>query len=154
MLVKLYTLPDLGSTLKEMEGVGVTIRRPLAPEKHRVLEWVGNAFNRGWVSECEVTFANHPVSCFIALQEGAIVGFSCYEAIRKDFLGPIGVEEQVRRRGVGRALLVASLHALRELDYAYAIIGGAGPTEFYRKTVDAVPIEGSTPGIYRGMLKG
>ncbi len=36
--------------------------------------------------------------------------------------------------------------------YAYAIIGGAGPTEFYTKAVGAVAIEGSTPGIYRGVL--
>jgi hypothetical protein len=36
--------------------------------------------------------------------------------------------------------------------YAYAIIGGAGPTAFYAKTVGAVAIEGSTPGIYRDPL--
>jgi hypothetical protein len=35
---------------------------------------------------------------------------------------------------------------------SYAIIGGVGPAEFYAKAVGAVPIEGSTPGIYAGML--
>jgi hypothetical protein len=37
--------------------------------------------------------------------------------------------------------------------YAYAIIGGAGPTEFYANAVGAVPIEGSDTGIYRDRLK-
>jgi hypothetical protein len=37
--------------------------------------------------------------------------------------------------------------------YAYAIIGGAGPTGFYVKTVGAMPIDGSTPGIYRDKLR-
>ncbi len=38
--------------------------------------------------------------------------------------------------------------------YAYAVIGWAGPTEFYEKTVGATIIEGSEPGIFRGPLKG
>jgi hypothetical protein len=37
--------------------------------------------------------------------------------------------------------------------YAYAIIGGVGPVEFYAKTVGAIVIAGSQPGIYGGMLK-
>ena len=36
--------------------------------------------------------------------------------------------------------------------YAYAIIGGVGPTEFYNKTVGATVIEESTPGVYRDWL--
>jgi hypothetical protein len=41
-----------------------------------------------------------------------------------------------------------SMASLRELGYAYAIIGGAGPVEFYVKTLGAIPIPGSSPGIY------
>ena len=37
--------------------------------------------------------------------------------------------------------------------FAYAIIGGVGPVEFYAKSVGAVVIDGSEPGIYGGMLK-
>jgi hypothetical protein len=48
---------------------------------------------------------------------------------------------------------LACLQAMRAEGYAYAIIGGVGPAEFYAKTVGAVEIEGSTPGIYRGQLK-
>jgi len=38
--------------------------------------------------------------------------------------------------------------------YEYAVIGWAGPTEFYKKTVGAILIEESEPGIIRGRLKG
>jgi predicted N-acetyltransferase YhbS len=55
---------------------------------------------------------------------------------------------------VGRALLLACLHAMRERGYAYAVIGGVGPAEYYRRAVGATAIEGSTPGIYDFGLVG
>ena len=61
--------------------------------------------------------------------------------------------ETQRGRGIGKALLLAALNAMRESGYAYAIIGGVGPAEFYEKAVGAVLIEGSSPGIYRGLLR-
>jgi hypothetical protein len=53
---------------------------------------------------------------------------------------------------LGRALLLAALHAQRAQGYAYSIIGGVGPAEFYAKAVGAVLIEGSDPGVYAGIL--
>jgi hypothetical protein len=47
---------------------------------------------------------------------------------------------------------LACLEDMRQAGYGYAIIGGVGPAEFYAKTVGAVAIEGSEPGIYRGLL--
>ena len=38
------------------------------------------------------------------------------------------------------------------IGYAYAVIGGAGPTGFYEKAVGAIPIPHSTPGIYTNDL--
>jgi len=37
---------------------------------------------------------------------------------------------------------------MRDDGYAYAIIGGVGPAEYYSKTVGATVIAGSSPGIY------
>ena len=58
----------------------------------------------------------------------------------------------MRCRGIGKALLVASLLGLRELGYVYGIIGGAGPIEFYQKAVGATVIPDSEPGIYTDLL--
>jgi predicted N-acetyltransferase YhbS len=63
------------------------------------------------------------------------------------------VDEKARGTGLGKALLLAALRAMAADGYAYAVIGGAGPVDFYVKTVGAIPIEGSEPGLYRGMLR-
>jgi hypothetical protein len=39
------------------------------------------------------------------------------------------------------------------MGYAYAIIGGAGPTEFYAKECGATIIPNSVPGIYTDRLR-
>jgi hypothetical protein len=59
----------------------------------------------------------------------------------------------MRGNGIGKALLLVSLEGMREMGYAYGIIGGTEVTEFYIKACGATVIEGSTPGIYRDLLK-
>ena len=39
------------------------------------------------------------------------------------------------------------------MGYVYAIIGNAGPVHFYQKTVGAIIIPDSEPGIYTDSLK-
>jgi len=93
------------------------------------------------------------VTCFVALRNDKLLGFACYDVTCPNFFGPEGVAAPERGHGIGRALLLCALHAQRARGYAYAIIGGVGPAEFYEKAVGAIPIPGSTPGIYAGMLK-
>lgn len=153
MLVKLYELGPVEAIIEQQMAKGITIRRALPPEKRAVVEWVTSKFGNGWASECDVAFSNHPVSCFIAVENDSIIGFACYDATCKDFFGPTGVDESCRGKGTGKALLMACMDALRAEGYGYAIIGGAGPVDFYSKAVGATVIEDSTPGIYKGMLK-
>jgi hypothetical protein len=37
--------------------------------------------------------------------------------------------------------------------YGYAIIGWAGPVEFFKKTVGAIEIPGSEGSVYKNMVK-
>lgn len=152
MLVRLYALPEVGDELKSLNNQGVIIRRPGVYERHIVAHWVGENFSPKWVSEVKTAFSHCPVSCFIATKDKQILGFACYDVTARGFLGPMGVGEQARMGGLGRVLLVHALQGLRELGYAYGIIGGVGPAEFYAKSVGATPIEGSDPGIYRDIL--
>lgn len=154
MLVKLYEVKEDNILLEGLEKENIEIRNAIAPEKHVVVDWVRKNFKNAWASETEAAFSNHPVSCVVAIQNNKIIGFACYEATCKDFFGPTGVDQNYRGKGVGKALLLRSLIKLRELGYAYAIIGGAGPVDFYAKVCGASEIEGSVPGIYKGMLKG
>jgi len=152
MLVKLRELPPLEPAIAGAASQGVTVRRALAPEKPRVLDWMRSHF-AAWTAEVDVAFARMPVACFVAVRGNEILGFACHDAIAPDFFGPTGVVESARGAGVGRALAIAAMHALRSQGYAYAIVGGVGPAAFYEKTFGAVAIEGSSPGIYAGMLR-
>jgi hypothetical protein len=153
MLVKLYELPDLAPTIARQTALNVTIRRAIPPEKHIVVDWVRAIFSRAWASETEIAFSQHPVSCYLAVENDELIGFGCYNATYKGFFGPTGVAEAKRKRGTGEALLLACLHAMYAEGFGYAIIGAAGPTGFYEKAVGAVVIPDSWPGVYRGMLR-
>jgi len=94
LLVKLYELPDAHTHIDDLQKEGVNIRKAIAYEKRRVVDWVEDSFGRGWASECDVAFGNSPVSCFIATEKSKIIGFACYDSTAKNFFGPMGVEEQ------------------------------------------------------------
>lgn len=152
MLVRLYALPESAQVYQEVAAHGVTLRRARAFEKHTVAEFARKHFSAKWVSEIEVALTRQPVSCFIATRDKAILGFACYETTMRGFFGPTGVEEAARGMGIGKALLYKSLEAMRDIGYAYAVIGGVGPREFYEKACGATVIEGSDPGIYGDIL--
>jgi hypothetical protein len=154
MLVRLYDLPESSSRVAALRASGIEVRRALAPERHVVVSWVRQHFGEGWASECEVSFSRLPISCFRAQRGQEILGFACYDATAKAFFGPTGVLEQERKRGIGIVLLLVALQAMAADGYAYAIIGAAGPADFYAKAVGAVPIPGSTPGVYANLLRG
>lgn len=153
MLVRLYALPPPDEAIAGSAQAGVTIRRALAAERAPVIEWVRSHWPRQ-AAEVDAAFERTPVTCFLALRGAAPVGFACYDVTRPNFFGPEAVLEAERGRGIGRALLLATLDAQRAQGYAYAIVGGVGPAEFYAKTVGAIPIPGSAPGIYAGTPAG
>ncbi|XWX03149.1 GNAT family N-acetyltransferase [Aggregatilineales bacterium SYSU G02658] len=153
MLVKLYELPPLEPALTEQRAKGVLIRRGIAPEKHHVAAWVARHFSAFWASEVEVAFSRAPLTCFLALADDRLIGFACHDVTFKGFFGPTGVSEAARGRGTGHALLLASLHDLRALGYAYGVIGAVGPADFYKKAVNALDIPDSTPGPYAHLLR-
>ena len=152
MLVKLYDIEDSTSYLSTLDE-GIIIKRAIAPEKHIVVNWVIENFSKGWGSECDVAFSSQPVSCFIAVLGGKIIGFACYNATYKGFFGPEGVQEDFKGKGIGKSLLLRSLQAMKSEGFAYAIIGAAGPKQFYEKVCGAEVIEGSKPGIYRNPIQ-
>ncbi|MBM3442249.1 MAG: GNAT family N-acetyltransferase [Bacteroidetes bacterium] len=152
MLVKLYELPDYTVLKKKLEDDEIVFRRPLAAEKSILVNWVKKNYGSGWASEVEVSFGYQPISSFIAIKENLIIGFATYNAAYQNFFGPTAVEEIHRGKGIGKILLMDCLDAMRAQGFAYAIIGGVGPAEFYTKSVGAELIKGSNPGIYRGIM--
>ena len=153
LLVNLLKLPPLQPLLDESHERGIVIRRAQPFELTPVRQFIENNFSAPWADEISVGFANKPVTVFIAMRNGGVVGFAGYECTRKAFFGPTGVDGTERGHGVGKVLLIAALWGLRELGYVYGIIGGAGPVEFYQTAVGATIILDSEPGIYTDLLK-
>ena len=153
LLMNLLKLPPLERVLSEIADANINIRRAQPFEITPVREFIETSFSIAWADEISVGFANKPVTVYIATSEGRVIGFAGYECTRKAFFGPTGIAEDERGRGIGKALLIASLWGLRELGYVYGIIGGAGPVEFYRDAVRAIVIPETEPGIYVDLLK-
>ncbi|HKU73705.1 MAG TPA: GNAT family N-acetyltransferase [Pyrinomonadaceae bacterium] len=147
LLVNLLKLPPREDTQNFI------LRRAQPFELTPVRNFVAENFSRTWADEISVGFARQPISVFVATIDRELAGFAGYECTRRGFFGPTGVIEAARGKGVGKALLLASLEALREMGYVYAIIGAAGPVRFYQKTVGAIIIPDSEPGIYTDLLK-
>ena len=153
MLVKLYELADDWQFVAEQKRLGVTVRKPIGPEKHLLVQWVTDNFGVAWTGETDVAFGNSPRTCFVAVNNQTIVGFACYDATALGFFGPVGVNRPHRRKGTGTALLMACLLDMKLKGYGYAVVGAVKDTDFYKHAVGAQKIPGSMPGLYHTWLK-
>lgn len=152
LLVPLYKLDPAQPRLDALRAEGIVVRRAYPFDLSRTRRFITRHFSEGWADEAEAAFARLPITCYLAIHEKTVIGFACVEATARGFFGPTGVDPAFRGKGVGAALLLAALHGLREQGYAYGIIGGAGPVDFYVKAAGAIPIPDSAPGIYVDML--
>jgi predicted GNAT family acetyltransferase len=149
MLVRLYDLPDGSDYTARATAAGITVRRLEAWDRDALRRFVREHFGDNWASEADFAFAlGHPITGFAAIHGGAIAGFAVYESSRRGFFGPTGVREDLRGHGAGAALLFRCLESMREMGYAYAIIGGVGPADFYARACGATLIPGSDASIY------
>lgn len=167
LLVRLYALPPEPPPPAAAAGRVVEVRVAHPTERDLVAAWVGRVFGPRWAREASACFDRRPVTCQLAVELPAaprpqsgydvpaerLVGFACHDVVALGMFGPTGVVESDRGRGIGAALLRASLRAMREQGYAYAVIARVGPEDFYRRAAGATVIEGSEPGVYRGKLE-
>lgn len=154
MLVPLLKLPPFEPLVSQLrQKQNVIIRRANAHEITPVQSFILREFAQTWTDEVLVGFSRQPISVYIAIRDGQVIGFGAYECTRRSFFGPTGVAQRERGKGIGTALLLACLAGVRDMGYAYAIIGGAGPVDFYAKTVGATVIPDSVPGVYADPLK-
>lgn len=167
MLVKLYEIPPLQPALDAIANQKIRIR-PARPGEERVISrWVERRFNESWSGCVQFGIYRNPCSLFVAVEREPadpmrtnpydlppehLVGFACYDSSNRGMFGPMGVVPEYESRGIGKALLLTALHAMWTENYAYAVIGWAGPVEWYGRTVGASLIPGSEPGPFRGEL--
>ena len=145
MLVRLYDMPKIDAETP-MQKEGIVIKRAMALDKNRVMEFARANFGFDWDNECERAIFNQPSSCYIAVKDKEIVGFACYDATALGFFGPTGVAKTESGKGIGKALLGKCMESMKEKGYGYAVIGYVTDAiAFYEKAVNAEVIEGSSP---------
>lgn len=137
MIVSLrsYTFPELPQT-------NPSFRRAILQDAVAVKDFVEREFGSGWLDSLTFGFGQREIPIFIALQEEKVIGFACYDVVRakKGVFGPMGTSLSSRVQGVGYNLLHLCLREMQEIGYEYAVIGEAGPMEFYEKACGAVVI--------------
>lgn len=154
MIIKLYDVEQKNFD-NELAKNGITIKRALSPDKSRITDFIKKNFSVGWANECDYALHNNPISCFIAVKNKEIIGFACYDATARGMFGPVGVRTDVQKSGIGKALLHKCLNAMKEMGYAYAIVGWVDTAlDFYKKEVNAIEIPGSSAekSIYSNLI--
>ncbi len=158
MLVNLYELGEAFKSEATLERAllekGIRIKRALAPDRSKVVEFAKNCTRDDYSDEVIAAFNNNPITCYIATKDKQVIGFACFEATAKNFFGPTAVSKKEHKQGIGKALLLKSLYSMQEMGYAYAIIGWPTKTAipFYEKCVDAKMLEGKSMGVYKRMI--
>jgi GNAT superfamily N-acetyltransferase len=153
MLIKLYELEDDWPFLAKQQALGISLRKPIGPEKYAIIAWVSDHFGAGWASEADMAISNKPGTCFVAVKDAKIIGFACYDATALGFFGPIGVAKSHRKKGTGKALMTACLLDMKLKGYGYAIVGAVKDTDYYKNAVGALEITDSSPGIYYSQIR-
>lgn len=129
-----YKFPDINSG---------KIRKVTQEDRYSLVKFVEKNFSIEWSHTIEGAFSQEQPSIYIALSESEeIIGFAAFDVYKdkKGYFGPMGVSIDKRTSGIGYLLLHHCLAAMKETGYAYAILGGAGPIEFYEKACQAVVI--------------
>ena len=104
MLVKLYQVQPDFELEKKLKAEGIVIKRAMGLDKTEILDFVRTNFSNGWADECEMGLFND--GCYIAVYQKKVVGFACFDATMKDYFGPTGVLQEMRGKGIGKALLL------------------------------------------------
>lgn len=111
---------------------GIVFRRGREEEAEKVSRWIGKTFDSPfWRLESLYAFKNSPPTIWLAEQGGEFIGFSVYLRMGRNEFGPIGVDPNRRRSGVGTVLLFKALHNLKQLGFRYAVIPWTSHLFFY-----------------------
>jgi N-acetylglutamate synthase-like GNAT family acetyltransferase len=115
------------------------IRRATHSDLHNLKQFIREEFGERWLKHIEPLQIKDSLPIFIAENKGAIIGFACFDTVenKKGLFGPMGTSSSKRLNDIGKELLLRSLTEMANIGYEYAIIGQAGPIEFYERVCNA-----------------
>lgn len=117
---------------------GYNILRPEGKLYNELLLWIRKTFP-AWEFEVNFAYKSIPVKIFVAVYNNSVVGFSCYDTTSPGWFGPIGVDPQHRKIGLGKVLLLKCLNELKNFGYKTVVIPWISPSslKFYTTTCNA-----------------
>ena len=142
MLVRLHGVPSSESAIRRASEAGVLLRRADARDADAYRRLVDREFAETWHGGMDEALARDDPSAFVAIAGDDLIGFALWDIGYRGYFGPTGVAESWRGKGIGAALLLATLAAMHAHGYAYAVIGKVGPAEFYEHVCGAELIGG------------
>lgn len=147
------TILSLGTTSRDMiTHIGnykvpifntFNIRKVNKNEINELVHFIEKNFSNEWAQTIREAFSLNNPPVYVAFDDnGDIIGFAAYDIYKnnKCYFGPMGVALSNRVKGIGYSLLHHCLKDMSDIGYEYAIIGQAGPIEFYEKACNAVVI--------------
>jgi predicted N-acetyltransferase YhbS len=139
MTVNLKTWPDPGREhIFGQDARGYTVRQAVPSDRDAFDAYMRREWTGGWRGEASLAFGHEPLGLFLALHEGEIAGFAACEVSQcLGGFGPTGVTPAHRGAGLGKRLLWACLHTLKNAGRSTCEIGWVGPVPFYWRACGA-----------------
>jgi len=110
---------------------GVTVRKARIDERERFSKWAKEVFSPFWGYEVSEAFEFPQPKLWVAEEGSRVLGFSVYSALEPHWFGPIGVDAEFRKKGLGSVLLFNCLTSMREEGQRLAVIPWTGHLFFY-----------------------
>ncbi|MGP4069997.1 GNAT family N-acetyltransferase [Halobacillus sp. B29] len=116
-----------------------SIRRADSHDRRELKSFIRSEFGERWIEHVDTQMKQTDRTIFIAHYHEEIIGFACYDVVRnrKGLFGPMGTSSSRRFQSVGKELLHTGLREMADEGYEYAVIGEAGPIEFYERACHA-----------------
>ncbi|MFA5858784.1 MAG: GNAT family N-acetyltransferase [Elusimicrobiota bacterium] len=120
-----------------LEKVGVKLIRASLGDKEQLIEWLKIVFPH-WIPEASMGFMHKEVRVFLAKNgDGKIIGFAGYDVMKDARFGPLGVDSQYRRHGIGKVLLLKCLNEIKLMGIKSCVIPWTSAYSFYLGGCDA-----------------
>jgi predicted N-acetyltransferase YhbS len=142
MLVRLHRVASPDAALQRAANAGVTLRRAESSDEPFYEQLVEREFAASWRGGLAAALSRAGPSAFVAIARNQLIGFALWNIAYCGYFGPTGVAESWRGKGIGAALLLATLDTMRGEGHAYVVIGKVGPAEFYEHVCGAELIDG------------
>ena len=132
----------------------ITIERIFPTDFGMLDDFIGKHFSSGWQNEVKAGLYQPNPTVIVAVKNHQIIGFAGYDCSAKGYFGPTGVDPLFQKQGIGTALLLVTLKAMRDAGYGYAVIGGVSEelVTFYSKHLKLVKFE-REHSVYDRMIK-